>query len=141
MLDVPSAIWLFAIIFMLHDFEELITVEHWAMKARSKLKERDTWLNQRIWRFWNVNSHTFAKRDVIIFMVMSLITVVTVFNLDGAWSIPLYTSFIIFVLFHNVLHVMQTVLLRTYTPGLYTAILLVTPYSIILLFLIHGSNL
>ena len=136
-LDVPNAIWLFVIIFMLHDFEEIISVEHWANNTKSKLNERNTWINQRIWSFWNVNSYSFAKRDVVIFMVMSIITVITIFNLHQTWSIPLYTSFLVFILFHNVLHIIQTIMLRTYTPGLYTAILLVTPYSIFLLTLIN----
>ncbi|MEH7303245.1 HXXEE domain-containing protein [Neobacillus drentensis] len=136
-LDVNNAIWLFVIIFMLHDFEEIISVEHWANNTKSKLNERNTWINQRIWSFWNVNSYSFAKRDVVIFMVMSLITVITIFNLHQTWSIPLYTSFLVFILFHNVLHILQTIILRTYTPGLYTAILLVTPYSIFLLTLIN----
>ncbi|WML56165.1 HXXEE domain-containing protein [Neobacillus sp. PS2-9] len=136
-LDVTNAIWLFVIIFMLHDFEEIISVEHWANNTKSKLNERNTWINQRIWSFWNVNSYSFAKRDVVIFMVMSIITVITIFNLHQTWSIPLYTSFLVFILFHNVLHILQTIMLRTYTPGLYTAILLVTPYSIFLLTLIN----
>jgi hypothetical protein len=136
-LDVPNAIWLFVIIFMLHDFEEIISVEHWANNTKSKLNERNTWINQRIWSFWNVNSYSFAKRDVVIFMVMSIITVITIFNLHQTWSIPLYTSFLVFILFHNILHIIQTIMLRTYTPGLYTAILLVTPYSIFLLTLIN----
>ena len=136
-LDVPNAIWLFVIIFMLHDFEEIISVEHWANNTKSKLNERNTWINQRIWSFWNVNSYSFAKRDVVIFMVMSIITVITIFNLHQTWSISLYTSFLVFILFHNVLHIIQTIMLRTYTPGLYTAILLVTPYSIFLLTLIN----
>jgi hypothetical protein len=136
-LDVTNAIWLFVIIFMLHDFEEIISVEHWANNTKSKLNERNTWINQRIWSFWNVNSYSFAKRDVVIFMVMSIITVITIFNLHQTWSIPLYTSFLVFILFHNVLHIIQTIMLRTYTPGLYTAILLVTPYSIFLLTLIN----
>ena len=136
-LDVTNAIWLFVIIFMLHDFEEIISVEHWANNTKSKLNERNTWINQRIWSFWNVNSYSFAKRDVVIFMVMSIITVITIFNLHQTWSISLYTSFLVFILFHNVLHIIQTIMLRTYTPGLYTAILLVTPYSIFLLTLIN----
>lgn len=136
-LDVTNAIWLFVIIFMLHDFEEIISVEHWANNNKSKLSERNTWINQRIWSFWNVNSYSFAKRDVVIFMVMSLITVITIFNLHQTWSIHLYTSFLVFILFHNVLHILQTIMLRTYTPGLYTAILLVTPYSIFLLTIIN----
>ncbi|MDR6125162.1 hypothetical protein QFZ87_004759 [Bacillus sp. SLBN-46] len=135
-IDVSNAIWLFVVVFMLHDFEEIISVEHWANNTKSKLEENNSWVNQKIWSFWNVNSYSFAKRDVIIFLIMSLITIITVFNLNQLWSELLYTSFLIFVLFHNVLHILQTIMLRAYTPGLYTAVLLVTPYTIFLLILL-----
>ncbi|MBP3040768.1 HXXEE domain-containing protein [Bacillaceae bacterium Marseille-Q3522] len=136
-IDITTAIWLFVIIFMIHDFEEIISVEHWANKSKSKLKENNTWINQKIWSFWNVNSYAFAKRDVVIFLVMSLITIITVFNLNQIWSILFYKVFLIFVLVHNLMHILQTIMLRTYTPGLYTAILLVTPYTIFLLTLLN----
>ena len=136
-IDVSNAIWLFVVVFMLHDFEEIISVEHWAHNTKSKLEQNNSWVNQKIWSFWNVNSYSFAKRDVIIFLIMSLITVITIFNLDQLWSQLLYTSFLIFVLFHNALHILQTIMLRTYTPGLYTALLLVTPYTIFLLILLN----
>lgn len=132
-LDITNAIWLFVIIFMLHDFEEIISVERWATNTKSRLAERNNWINQRIWSFWNIGSYSFAKRDVLIFMVMSLITIVTIFNLHQTWSIPFYTIFLVVVLVHNTIHILQTIMLRTYTPGLYTAVLLVTPYSIFLI--------
>jgi hypothetical protein len=135
-IDVSNAIWLFVIVFMLHDFEEIISVEHWAYNTKSKLEENNSWVNQKIWSFWNVNSYSFAKRDVFIFLIMSLITIIAVFNLDQPWSELLYTSFLIFVLFHNVLHILQTIMLRAYTPGLYTAVFLVTTYTIFLLILL-----
>ncbi|OEH93854.1 hypothetical protein BFG57_11075 [Bacillus solimangrovi] len=44
-LELYNAIWLFAVFFMLHDFEELITVENWSKRTESRLKERDSWIN------------------------------------------------------------------------------------------------
>lgn len=136
-MDVTNAIWLFVIIFMLHDFEEIIAVEHWVSNTKNKVNLRGNWIVQRIWSFWDVNSNQFAKRDVIIFTTMSLITVITVFNLDHSWSIYFYTSFLIVVILHNILHVLQTIMLKTYTPGLYTSLFLVSPYSVYLLVKIY----
>ncbi|WML50615.1 HXXEE domain-containing protein [Neobacillus sp. PS3-34] len=120
-------------IFMLHDFEEIIAVEKWATRTERKIISNNKWLNKKIWQFWNVNSYSFAKRDVFIFLTMSIITFIKIQNLESSWSSILYLSFLIFVLIHNVAHVLQTLLLKTYTPGLVTAILLVTPYTIYLL--------
>jgi hypothetical protein len=133
MFELYNAIWLFAIIFMLHDFEEIIAVENWAKGTENKVKSENRKINNMIWDFWNVNSYSFAKRDVFIFLTMSIITLVKVLYIESTWSSILYVSFLIFVLLHNVVHILQTLLMRGYTPGLYSSIILVTPYTIYLL--------
>ncbi|MUG73737.1 MULTISPECIES: HXXEE domain-containing protein [Paenibacillus] len=132
-LELYNAIWLFVVIFMLHDFEEIIAVEKWAKRTESRITGNSNRISKKIWQFWNVNSYSFAKRDVFIFLTMSIITFIKIQNLESLWSSILYLSFLIFVLIHNVAHVLQTWLLKTYTPGLYTAVFLVTPYTIYLL--------
>ncbi|WP_204952672.1 HXXEE domain-containing protein [Metabacillus crassostreae] len=64
---------------------------------------------------------------------MSFITFLKIQNLESSWIGVMYLSFLTFVLLHNVAHVIQSWLLKTYTPGLYTAIFLVTPYTLYLL--------
>lgn len=140
-LEIHNAIWLFVVVFMLHDFEEIITVEKWAKRTESKIQSENKWIKNKIWNFWNVNSHAFAKRDVFIFITMSTITFIKVQFLDSSWSSVLFLSFLIFVLLHNLIHVVQTVLLKTYTPGLYTAILLVTPYVVYLIYRLKEASL
>jgi len=133
-IDLVNAIWLFAILFMIHDFEEIITVEHWSPRAEKRIHASEKKLHAFIWRFWNVNSHGFAKRDVVIFMVMSAIVFSRVQFPDSSWISGLFIGFLLFVLLHNVLHVAQSLILKMYTPGLYTAIILVTPYVMYLLY-------
>ncbi|WP_274363880.1 HXXEE domain-containing protein [Paenibacillus thermotolerans] len=134
MLEIHNAIWLFVVIFMLHDFEEIISVEHWAKKTESSIKSDGGKLAKKIWNFWNVNSNTFAKRDVMIFSIMSAIIFLKVQFVESNWSAILFICFLAFVLIHNAVHMVQTLILRKYTPGLYTAILTVTPYSIYLFY-------
>ncbi|MBM7602707.1 hypothetical protein JOC75_000677 [Metabacillus crassostreae] len=62
--ELYNVIWLFVVIFMLHDFEEIIAVEKWSMKNKNKITDESKWIHKQIWNFWNVNSYTFAKRDV-----------------------------------------------------------------------------
>lgn len=69
-LELYNAIWLFVIVFMLHDFEEIIAVENWAKRTDSMIHNNKNWMKKVIWKFWNVNSHVFAKRDVFIFITM-----------------------------------------------------------------------
>ncbi|MFS0881106.1 HXXEE domain-containing protein [Metabacillus niabensis] len=140
-LELYNAIWLFVIVFMLHDFEEIIAVEKWAKRTENIIRKENKWINNRIWDFWNVNSYSFAKRDVFIFLTMSIITFVKVQYLESSWSSMLFLSFLIFVLLHNIAHVLQSLLLKTYTPGLFTAIILVTPYTIYLIYRLNSASL
>ncbi|MBD8499444.1 HXXEE domain-containing protein [Paenibacillus sp. CAU 1523] len=132
-LELHNAIWLFVVVFMLHDFEEIITVEHWAKRNESLVRSKNSKLADMIWKFWNVSSYSFAKRDVFIFLTMSIITFLKVQYIDSTWSAVLFIGFLLFVLIHNLVHILQTIVLQTYTPGLYTSIFLVTPYVIYLL--------
>ena len=58
---------------MLHDFEEIITVENWSQKTNHLVKNTNNNLKLLIWKFWKINSHSFSKRDVFIFLVTSSI--------------------------------------------------------------------
>ncbi|MEH6891280.1 HXXEE domain-containing protein [Bacillus sp. JJ864] len=132
---------MFVVVFMLHDFEEIISVENWAKRTESVLRDEKNWIKKTIWRFWNVNSYLFAKRDVFIFLTMSIITFLKVQYLGSTWSSMLFLFFLLFVLLHNIVHVLQTVILKMYTPGLYTSVILVTPYTIYLISRLRLANL
>jgi hypothetical protein len=140
-LELYNVIWLFVVIFMLHDFEEIITVEKWAKAKGEKVKLHNNWVNGKIWSFWNISSYDFAKRDIFIFLFMAIITFIKALYLESYWSSVLFVSFLIFVLLHNLIHILQTLIIRAYTPGLYTAILLVTPYTVYILYRLRDASL
>jgi hypothetical protein len=139
-LELYNAIWLFVIVFLLHDFEEIIAVENWAKRTESIIHNNKNWMKKRF-GISDVNSHGFAKRDVFIFITMSIITFLKVQFLESSWSSVLFVSFLIFVLLHNIVHVLQTFIVKTYTPGLYTAIFIVTPYTIYLIYRLESASL
>ena len=132
-IELHNALWLFVVVFMLHDFEEIINVENWSQKTNHLVKNTNSKLKLLIWKFWNIDSHSFAKRDVFIFLVSSSIVFLKVQFIDNHWTAVVFLSFLSFVLFHNFVHIIQTIILKTYTPGLYTAVFLVTPYTVYLL--------
>lgn len=125
-----TSIWLFVIVFMFHDFEEILTVEKW---ADSKKHLIDHPLKRIIWRFWNIDSHSFAKRDVWILFITSTVTLLKVIGFGNAWVDGLYFCFLLVVMIHNVVHILQSIVLKTYSPGLYTAVFLLLPYTSYLL--------
>lgn len=132
-IELHNALWLFVIVFMLHDFEEIITVENWSLKTNHLVKNTNNKIKLLIWKFWNINSNSFAKRDVFIFLVASSVVFLKVQFIYSNWIGLLFISFLSFVLLHNLVHIIQTIILKVYTPGLYTAVLLVTPYTVYLL--------
>lgn len=119
---------------MLHDFEEIISVENWSRKTSYLVENKSNHIKKLIWNFWNINSYSFAKRDVVIFLFCSTIVFIKIQFIDSRWTASLFMIFLCFVLIHNLVHIIQTLILRTYTPGLYTAIGLVTPYTIYLFY-------
>ncbi|MFK3938138.1 HXXEE domain-containing protein [Alkalihalobacillus sp. NPDC078783] len=123
-------LWLFIVVFMLHDFEEIITVEHWAEKRKSLLQSKWT---KPIWSFWNIRSNEFAKRDVVIFLFVSMVVFMRV-ELSSVPGVEMGFHLFLWIVFvHNLIHLIQTCVAKTYTPGLYTAVFLVTPYTLFLL--------
>ncbi|WP_081496037.1 HXXEE domain-containing protein [Priestia filamentosa] len=72
---------------------------------------------------------------------MAIITFSKALYLESYWSSVLFVSFLIFVLLHNLIHILQTLIVRAYTPGLYTAILLVTLYTVYVLFRLRDASL
>lgn len=131
-MELHNAIWLLVVVFMIHDFEEIISVEKWAKSKQHLIEEKSHPIKRIIWQFWNLNSHAFAKRDLFIFLTTSSVAFLAVQFIDYAWSTYLLNLFLIIIFLHNIVHVLQSIIMKTYTPGLYTAILLVTPYTIYL---------
>lgn len=120
-IELHNALWLFVIVFMLHDFEEIITVENWSQKTTHLVKNTNNKLKLFIWKFWNINSYSFAKRDVFIFLLASSVVFLKVQFINSNWIAVFFISFLCFVLLHNLVHIIQTIILKAYTPGLYTA--------------------
>jgi hypothetical protein len=55
-LELYNAIWLFVVIFMLHDFEEIIAVEKWAKRKESRITGNSKWISKKIWQFIRRNN-------------------------------------------------------------------------------------
>ncbi|GKV54068.1 hypothetical protein NCCP2222_00150 [Sporosarcina sp. NCCP-2222] len=132
-IELTNAIWLFVIIFMIHDFEEIIAVENWSTRMEDQVRRLDRKIGYAIWKFWHISSYQFAKRDFFIFLTASFITFIKVQFMETDWAAILYGTFLIVVLLHNAIHLLQTIILKSYTPGLYTSLLIVTPYCIYLM--------
>jgi hypothetical protein len=119
-------IWLFPLVFIIHDGEELILLESW-MRAHQEL------LAQRFGEFtrslmWTTPRFAVAMSILLAIILWSCRKAARGLT-DGRGTGP-YLTFVA-ILFINVFtHAGQTIILGTYSPGVGTAILVGLPYAL-----------
>lgn len=131
--NIYSLIWLFPIVFMLHDFEEVILFEPWLKHNGKALQTRfssklPAFLQGRMGRILNQSTAEFSVSVGLIFLLAVLCTLLAV--LRGQY-VPFYLAASLFFL-HGFMHVGQALLLRKYVPALITSLLIVLPYGVLL---------
>lgn len=126
-IDLTSVLWLLPVTFMFHDFEEMLKVEHWLARRRETvLAMVPPFIRRFLEDSFRMNTKQFA-RDVL--WVNTLIIGVTAAAVFFDFYLP-YLAVLIIYFLHVFTHVGQAVLLRMYTPGVTTAVLIVLPYSL-----------
>ncbi|MEQ8155081.1 MAG: HXXEE domain-containing protein [Clostridiaceae bacterium] len=113
-------IWLFPILFIFHDFEEIIFMQVWI--SRNKLYLRDRFpalLKKLLPHFENITTSSFACGVAEEFIIISIITVVSyIMNWYNLW-IGLFIAFIL----HLLIHCFQALILRKYVPAIVTSVI------------------
>lgn len=120
MSDFLYIIWLFPIIFMFHEFEEIIFFKSWIEKNKDYLSERYPKLAKRLLsRIEGLSVPAFTVAVAEEFLLLSIVTVLAViFNWYLLWLAVFMGYFI-----HLLVHVVQCFVLRKYVPGIYTTML------------------
>jgi len=118
--NIQVIIWFFPMLFIFHDFEEIIFMQLWISKNRHYLSERFPKLSKKFLpHFDNITTASFTIGVAEIFILISIITVISyVMNWYGLWA----GLFIAFTL-HLVVHCVQTLILRKYVPAIVTSII------------------
>ncbi len=124
---VKILIALLPIIFMIHDFEEIIMFKPWLVRNRDELQKRFPkiilFLSKR--DFFNLSTSAFIVAVLQEFILISLITVFSLwYNFYGWW----FGAFFAYTL-HLFLHIVQWIIYRKYIPVIITSILTL-PYCI-----------
>lgn len=118
--DIKVMLWIFPILFIFHDFEEIIFMKSWVMKNRSYLCERFPTISKRLLpHFDNITTSSFAFGVAEEFILVSIITIVSYMT---DWYLLWVGSFIAFTL-HLIIHCFQTLLVRKYVPAIITSII------------------
>ncbi|MFC7685853.1 HXXEE domain-containing protein [Ureibacillus sp. GCM10028918] len=133
--EVQTLIWLFPIIFMFHDFEEIIFAEKWIQKNSSLLyKKLPKKVAAGIINQLSMSTAQFSVAVLIIFLFVSSSTIMANQYLHEKpfGSIAFFAVVTLTFFLHAFMHIGQSIFLRTYTPGSFTSVILLIPYSLLL---------
>lgn len=127
-----SIIWLFPIIFMLHDFEEIIFIEWWTQENKLTLFER----YPKVAKVYpELSTAAFALAVCEEFIVIIMITVVSVIF---KWYY-LWFGVLVFFFVHLVVHLIQWLAYKKYIPAIVTTIPGMV-YSIYAIYFIYNNS-
>jgi len=120
-MDLLTVLWLFPIVFMFHDFEEILTVKKWTRSNRQKVASLiPKWFPQWLESSFQMTTLQFS-RDVL--WVFSFITLSVVLAAQFSFY-PLFLIFLAIFFLHVFTHLGMSLYLRSYTPGIDIAIFL-----------------
>lgn len=128
-LDIKTLIWLFPIIFIFHDLEEIITIES-SMAANRDNLPKTNFVKQTL-RMREKLGSTAAQLAVSatwILLFISFTALMTAHFSSNGGGFLLFTAILNLFVLQAFMHIVQTIMFRSYTPGIITSLFLLIPY-------------
>lgn len=95
MSDLEKLIAMFPIVFMIHDFEEIMGFESWLKNNREELKQRfpkvENFLSKK--GMFQVSTSKFAFAVCIIFILVSLVSFISLYSGVYQWWFVAFSAF------------------------------------------------
>lgn len=116
---------LLPIVFVFHDFEEIIFMKYWYNKKGEYLRRRVPYfypIIEKIMRKRATESFAFS-----VFFMFMLISVCTFYSIISGKYIIWWAAFLIFSI-HLIMHITQSIVIRGYVPAVVTSVLCL-PYA------------
>ena len=133
-MNIQILMMMFPVVFMFHDFEELCFLENWIRKNADDL--RNTCIGKNWLRLEGYSTSALGITIFLMFLFVSATSLLSViFNLYVLFA----AAMIVFAL-HNLVHIIQPILLRRYIPAMGSAIITL-PYPLYVLQYIDRLNL
>ncbi|WP_055106497.1 HXXEE domain-containing protein [Paenibacillus ihumii] len=137
-MDINFWIWMFLIVFMLHNFEEIFTIEYWFNRIYPVTKERiPLYIIQQMEKSKSMTAGQFTIAVFVLFLVVSVLLIISV-------TTKFYFLFLganIFFAINIIIHPIQALFLRRYVPGLWTSVVLILPYNLILFKMLYQEDM
>lgn len=111
--DIQTLIWLFPIIFVFHDFEEIIMLESWIAKSRDKIKKAlPIRMANKVLEQFSMTTAQMAAAVLIVFLFVSSSTfMASQYVTEGAGGSIRYFIVVVLVFFiHVFTHAGQSIL-------------------------------
>lgn len=125
-MDIKLLIALLPIVFMFHDFEEIIMFKPWLVKNRAEIKRRFPRLDQTLIKNHDrLSTSAFAVAVLNEFGILTFITCASLYFDSYQWWFGALMAFSI----HLVVHILQWLIYGKYVPVIITSILAL-PYCI-----------
>jgi len=136
-LKLRTLIFLGPLVFLIHDLEEVFTVEQWVKGHESTLQKIT--LAKVLFKSNGYTTIEFAVTVTFLFLMFVLIS--SSASKKIGWGMKCYLA-AIFILFVNVFtHLAQTFFLQMYTPGVITALVVVLPYTVFVIVAVKRSQI
>ncbi|MEJ8304004.1 HXXEE domain-containing protein [Saccharibacillus sacchari] len=135
--SLTGLIWLGLVMFVIHDLEEIIWIK--AIRSKGKAHVLNRIPKPLVSMFDRLLDTTSAQFAVAVLLETLILTVVTFAAAEKGWYLG-YLAFMTIFLLHVFTHIGQTILLRMYTPGVVTALLVVFPFTSYTLYRIVASS-
>lgn len=130
-MSVEILIALFPAVFMIHEFEEMIWLLGWAKKNLNKMPQNEKLTNT----IKLMNNKRFIFIIFIEYLILLFICIITIKYAVYNFMVALLIAYII----HSVIHIFQTIIVKSYVPALGTAII-TSFYAVYLIFSITMEN-
>lgn len=129
--------WMFIIVFMIHNFEEIFTMEYWFKKIYPRTHSRLPVLVLR--QLESAKSMTAGQFTMAVFVLFLPISTLLILSV----TTELYFLFLganFFFALNILTHPLQALYLKRYVPGLWTSLFAVLPYNLVLFDLLKQSG-
>jgi hypothetical protein len=120
-------VWAFPLVFLIHDGEEILAMPRWIQANRARLEQRN-WIHQLLTRAADVPRPKLIVAAAFIFALVVAVTLASIPLLRQGRHLDMFTMALTMLLLNAFTHVGYSLIVRGYTPGVATAVLVLLPY-------------
>lgn len=124
MTELKGILWFFPLLFIFHDFEEIIFMKPWLNKNRESLTKRFPAIVSKLYgHFDRITAEAFALGVAEEYVIICAVTAAAFFT---GWY-GLWLGLMIAFTLHLLIHCVQAAVVRGYVPALLTSLVCLPP--------------